>query len=264
MTAKCKRWKTGCYECPQIRDYPEAIVDITREMWKQKKEWFTSIDNLTIVTPSRWLENQVKDSFLGNKRIETIYNGVDLRKFKYRNNKIKEQYGIPDNVYLILGVAFDWGFRKGLDIFNMLSERLPSNKYRILLVGVTEEVKTNVNSSIITVARTQNQEELSEFYSAADIFLNPTREEVFGLVNVEALACGTPGITFNSGGSPECYDELSGEIVDDSIDEIVDSIISICETRRYNSQDCIERSKKFDKNLMVKQYIDLYKEIGED
>lgn len=261
---KCNLWKTGCHDCSQIRDYPEAIVDITREMWKLKKEWFACIDNLTIITPSKWLENQVKESFLGNKRIETIYNGVDINKFQYRKNKIKEQYGIPDNMYLILGVAFDWGIRKGLDVFNMLSERIPSNKYKILLVGVTDEVKTNVNPSIITVRRTQSQEELSEFYSAADIFFNPTREEVFGLVNIEALACGTPGITFNSGGSPECYDKLSGEIVEDNIDVIVENIISICETKRFNSLDCIKRSKKFDKSLMVKHYIDLYKEIGED
>lgn len=261
---KCERWKTGCHGCPQIRDYPESIVDITREMWKLKREWFTCIDNLIIITPSKWLENQVKGSFLRNKRIETIYNGIDLHKFKYRNNDIKERYGIPHNVYLILGVAFDWGLRKGLDVFNSLSERLPADKYKILLVGVTNDVKANVNSSIITVTRTQNQEELAEMYSAADVFLNPTREEVFGLVNVEALACGTPGITFNSGGSPECYDELSGEIVHDNIDEIVEKIISICETRKFNSQDCIERAKKFDKELMVKRYIDLYKEIGEE
>ena len=139
----------------------------------------------------------------------------------------------------MLGVAFGWGVRKGLDVFIELSKRL-SDDYKIVLVGTSDEVDKKLPDNIISIHRTDNQRQLAEIYTAADVFANPTREEVFGLVNLEANACGTPVVTFKTGGSPECINEKSGIVVNcDSVDEMKDAISHICEDSVFRENDCI-------------------------
>ena len=149
-------------------------------------------------------------------------------------------------------------------MFIELSKRLDKEKYQIILVGTDEKIDNQLPSNIISIHRTQNQKELAEIYTAADVFANPTREEVFGLVNVEALACGTPGVSFDAGGSPECYDETCGSVVPcDDIDAMEKEIIRICEEETFGADDCIKYAKNFDVRKKYREYLKLYGEIDE-
>jgi glycosyltransferase involved in cell wall biosynthesis len=158
-------------------------------------------------------------------------------------------------------VAFDWGKRKGIDVFTALSKRLPES-YKIVLVGTNEQVDKELPKNILSIHRTQNQKELAEIYSAADVFVNPTREEAFGLVNIEALACGTPVITYNTGGSPEVIDSQTGIVVEQGdIEGIVNAIMTI-HKNPISSVKCRERAVKyFNKDERFWDYIHLYEEL---
>ena len=259
---KCDKWKNGCHHCELHREYPKSYVDHSKLMYGLKKKWFCGVENLTIVTPSVWLGNLVKQSFLSDYPVRVIHNGIDLDVFRPTESNFRKNHGITDKQKILLGVAFDWGMRKGLDVFLSLAERLDPKEYRIVLVGTNEAIDRDLPENIISIHRTHDQKELAEIYSAADVFVNPTREEVLGLVNLEALACGTPGVTFNTGGSPECYDETCGSIVDcDDIDALENEIIRICTVKPYTSEACIKRATKFDKNEKFKEYLDIYENI---
>lgn len=260
VMAKCDRWKTGCHDCPYPKKgYPQSYIDTTRMMWKLKRRWFTGIENMTIVTPSEWLAGLVRQSFLKDYPIKVINNGIDLTVFKPTESDFRSRHGLVGKK-VVLGVAFGWGERKGLDVFIELLKRLPEN-YRIVLVGTDDLVDVTLPANVISIHRTQNQTELAEIYTAADVFANPTREEVLGLVNVESLACGTPVVTFKTGGSPECIDETCGSVVPcDDIDALEMEIRRICEETPYSKEACIARSKNFDMNARFQEYVDLYKE----
>lgn len=258
---KCDKWKTGCYGCCQYKQYPASNVDLTKRMWKLKRKWFTGVENMTIVTPSQWLADLVKESYLKDYPVKVIHNGIDLSVFKPTESKFRENYGIAADKQILLGVAFGWGKRKGLDVFVELANRLDKNKYQIVLVGTDDDVDKQLPENIISIHRTQNQQELAEVYTAADLFVNPTREEVLGLVNVESLACGTPVITFNSGGSPECIDDTCGSIIDcDDVGALEREIVRIYTDKPYSAESCIERAKAFDMNERFDDYIKLYEE----
>lgn len=260
---KCEKWKTGCYACPRYRLYPYTFVDRTDKMWQLKKEWFTGVDNMTIVTPSKWLCNLVKQSFLSEYDVKVINNGIDLSVFKPTSSEFREKNELLDKK-IVLGVASGWTNRKGLDVFVELFYRLDPNVYRIVLVGTNKKIDEMLPNGIISIHRTQDQAELAKIYTAADVFVNPTREEVLGLVNVEALACGTPGVTFNSGGSSECYDEACGSVVPyEDVDVMEREIIRICETKPYATEACLKRAECFDKNEKFKEYIKMYQKYEE-
>ena len=258
---KCDKWKTGCYHCPQYRQYPASYVDRTKTMWKLKKKWFTGVQNMTIVTPSQWLAGLVKQSFLQDYPVQVIHNGIDVSVFKPRKSNFRKEYNIRAK-YIILGVSFGWSARKGLDVFIELAKRLDPDSYQIVLVGTDETVDQQLPKDVISIHRTSNQIELAEIYSAADLFVNPTREEVLGLVNLEALACGTPGVTFRSGGSPECYDETCGAVVDcNDIDRMEQEIIRITSQSVFSEKDCLERAKAFDSSVKFQEYVSLYNTV---
>jgi len=258
--AKCDKWKTGCHHCPQYREYPKSLIDNSRYMYRLKKKWFTGVPNLTIVTPSHWLAGLVKESFLKDYPVKVIHNGIDLSVFKPTESDFRARYGCEDK-FILLGVAFDWGKRKGLDVFIELSKHL-DDRFRIVLVGTNDKIDRELPPSIISIHRTQNQNELAEIYSAADLFVNPTREEVFGLVNVEALACGTPVVTFRTGGSPEMLDDTCGSVVDcDDLDALESEIKRIERELPYSTEACLAKSKEYDMNDRFAEYIDLYHEV---
>lgn len=259
---KCDKWKDGCHDCHRYREYT-FFFDRSRELYNKKKKASEGLD-LTIVTPSQWLADLVKQSFFKNYPVKVINNGIDLGIFKPTPSDFRAKHGIPNDKYIVLGVAFGWGVRKGLDVFIELSKRLDKEKYQIILVGTDEKIDNQLPSNIISIHRTQNQRELAEIYTAADVFANPTREEVFGLVNVEALACGTPGVTFDAGGSPECYDETCGSVVPcDDIDAMEKEIIRICEDKPFSTGDCIKYAKNFNIQKKYREYLKLYGEIDE-
>lgn len=260
--AKCDKWKTGCNHCPQPEVYPKMYLDTSKMMYAKKKRWFNGVDDMTLVAPSHWLADLVKESFLNQYPTQVINNGIDLSVFRPTESDFRKKYGLEDKK-IILGVSFGWGYQKGLDVFIELSKRLPDD-YKIVLVGTSVATDAQLPNSILSIHSTENQAELAEIYTAADVFVNPTREEVQGLVNVEALACGTPGITFNSGGSPECYDETCGSVVKcDDIDALEQEIIRICTEQPYSQVACLKRAKSFDRNDKFEAYIKLYQEVIE-
>lgn len=254
----CEKWKKGCTNCPYpSSEYPQTNRDETTYLWSLKKKIFTSLENIIIVTPSQWLADLVKQSFLKDYPIRVINNGIDLEVFKPTESDFRARYALEDK-YVLLGVAFGWGKRKGLDVFVELASRL-SHDYQIVLVGTNDKIDQTLPKNIISIHRTSDQHELAEIYSAADLFVNPTREENYPTVNMEAIACGTPVLTFRTGGSPEIPDEKTGYVVDvDDIDELEKQIIRICTEKCFSLQDCLERAKTFDRNTKFLEYISLY------
>lgn len=254
----CNKWKTGCYGCPQYKEYPKSLFDNSKYMYRLKRKWFTGVENMTIVTPSEWLAGLVKESYLKDYPVKVINNGIDLNVFKPTESDFREKYAL-ENKYIVLGVAFGWGRRKGLDVFVELAERLDKVKYKIVLVGTDDNIDKLLPDNIISIHRTQNQTELAEIYAAADVFANPTREENYPTVNMEALACGTPVATFNTGGSPEMLDETCGAAVaKDDTDAMYNEIVRICETEPYSEEACLKKARGFDMNERFKEYYDLY------
>ena len=259
----CDRWKTGCHDCvyPK-RNYPASYwFDKSKRQWKKKKKMFTSVKDMTIVTPSKWLADLVKQSYLQKYPVRVINNGIDLNTFKPTPGRFREKRKLEDK-YIILGVAANWGQRKGLDVFIKLTESLPE-KYRIVLVGTDEVVDKLLPERIISIHRTADQQELAELYTAADVFANPTREDTFPTVNMEALACGTPIVTFRTGGSTEIVDPSCGTVVDcNDYEAFEKEIRRVCEEKLFSSDACIKASEKYDKYARFKDYIELYKEIA--
>ncbi len=261
QVTQCDKWKTGCFRCPVVREYPKAYIDQTKLMWRLKRKWFTGITNMMIVTPSQWLANIVKESYLSEYPVRVINNGVDDGIFHPVESNSYEKYGIKANKYKVLGVSFDWDWKKGLDVFIALSKILPEN-YQIILVGTNEGIDQTLPEKIISIHRTQNQKELAELYSMADVFVNPTREDTFPTVNLEALSCGTPVVTFRTGGSPECIDESCGISVDcDDLDEMKRSIVQVCENKIFPRKNCTKRAELFRKKDSFQKYLELYEEV---
>lgn len=255
--AKCDKWKTGCHDCKTYREYPASYVDRTKTMWKLKKKWFTGIKDATIVTPSQWLSDLVKESFLKEYPVKVIHNGIDLSVFIPRESDFRKKYHC-ENKFVILGVALDWSYKKGLDVFVELAKQL-DEKYQIILVGTDDEVDKILPKNIISIHRTNNQTELAEIYTASDLLLNPTREDTFPTVNIEALACGTPVFTFNTGGSPEIVDETSGMVFHvDDVAGMKNAICQLSSEHSFDSSACVARAQNYDCQERFCDYVKLY------
>lgn len=254
--ANCTKWKTGCYNCLAHSRYPSTFFDCSSMMYKLKKKWFCSIENMTIVTPSKWLQQQVRQSFLSNKRCIVINNGIDLNKYiqLYKKN-------INNKKFKILCVSFEWSTRKGIDVIIQLANLLDSEKYEITIVGTDKQIDSILPSNIKSIHRTQNQQELIQIYNDSDVFVNTTREENFPTVNIESLACGLPVITFDTGGSPEIIDKTCGIVVEkNNVVALAKAIMSLKETP-LSRDACRTRSLRYNQDERFMDYIDLYREI---
>lgn len=258
----CDKWRTSCGSCPQKNRYPQSWIDRSEYLLEEKKILFTGIKNLTIVTPSQWLAELVQQSFLNEYPVQVIPNGIDLEVFYPQKQCIRSQFGL-ESKRIVLGVSLGWDSRKGIDTFIELSQRL-STEYQIILVGTDERTEKSLPSSILPFRRTHDCAELAALYSAADVFVNPTREDNFPTVNLEALACGTPVITFNSGGSAESIDQNCGCAVQtDDISAMQSEIERVCTTSPYSQAACRERAKGFNANEQFEKYISLYETLFE-
>ena len=256
----CSKWEKECFNCPLIHQYPDTLIDKTKKLFIEKKELLSSINNLTIVTPSSWLADLVKKSFLTNKNIKVINNGINLNIFKPINSDIREKYSI-NRKYIILGVSTGWSKRKGLDTFVELSKNL-TDDYQIVLVGTNETIDKNLPNNIVSIHKTYDQNELAELYSAANVFVNPTMEENFPTVNIESIACGTPVITYDTGGSKEMLNNKCSSVIEKgNINKLKQEIISVCENNKYKSDDCAKQSKQYDMNDKFKEYVELYNKV---
>lgn len=256
----CNKWLTECYACPQYKTYPINLFDNARATYQKKKTLFTSVKDMTIVTPSRWLASLAEQSFLKEYPIKVINNGIDLDIFKPTESDVKKKLGI-EKKKMVLGIAFGWGYAKGLDVFVELSKRLPEN-YAVVLVGTDESTDKQLPPNIISIHRTQDQRELAQIYSAADVFVNPTRQENFPTVNMEALACGTPVVTFKTGGSHEIVDDSCGRVVEkEDIDRMEKEILLVCEENILSWESCVKRSLLYNEKELFAEYIKLYKSV---
>lgn len=254
---KCYKWREGCFSCPRYRLYPSTCVDRTRKMWSLKKSWFTKVNNMTIVTPSNWLAHFVKQSFLKDYPVQIIHNGIDLEIFRPSPSAFREKNDLR-GVKIILGVASGWNDRKGLDVFVTLSKKL-NNNYKVVLVGTDEKIEESLPKSILPIRKTNSQAELAEIYSAADVFFNPTREENFPTVNIEALACGTPVVTFKTGGSAEIIDAHCGVAVEcDDMEQVLMWIEKICDEDVFTQSSCVARASQYNMIDKFEEYYKLY------
>jgi glycosyltransferase involved in cell wall biosynthesis len=260
----CNKWETVCNKCPNKAGYPKTYFDFSERNFLKKKNSFTGHNNLTIVTPSAWLAQLVKKSFLQEYPVKVINNGVDIEIFKpYFSQKTVEKYKLQPFSKIVLGVASTWDKRKGLSDFIELSLKLPKD-VRIVLVGLRKAQLNEIPAKITGIPRTENASELAELYSMAHVFVNPTYVDNFPTTNIEALACGTPVVTYKTGGSPESIDNETGLVVEKGdLNGLYFSLMSLLEMgKTYFSDLCRKRAVEYyDKNNKFLEYIDLYKQI---
>lgn len=273
----CNKWQTECKKCPNLKDYPVtyALTDPSRWNFMHKRKLFADLD-ITLVTPSKWLAELVKLSFLKEKHCMVINNGVDLEVFKPRGNDIKMKLGIQSKT-MMLAMASGFTKRKGIDYLLKIPEMLADNEV-LVLVGVKPEQKYLLpKERCIGIERTNNVNELAEYYSAADVFINTTLEDNFPTTNIEALACGTPVVTFNTGGSIESvvdgeHPKTDGEIIRTNVGAIVPQrniellltiVRKICSFggKKIQASCRTKAETQYEKIAQYMKYIKLYKRI---
>ena len=260
----CEKWKTGCCSCTLEREYPKSIFfDRSAYNYELKKRLFSSMKNATIIPVSKWLEGIVKESYLKNYTINVINNGIDIDIFKPSSTKkLREDLNIG-NRFVLLAVAAQWNEKKGLYDCIKLSQKL-SDEYCIIMIGLEKEQIKELPSNIIAIERTENQAQLAEFYSMADVLVNPTYNDTFPTVNLEAQACGTPVVTYRTGGSPESLSEETGIVVEKgNFEQLIQAIETIKKNgKQHYSAACRERAVNFyNKDDRFKEYIELYNSL---
>ena len=214
--------------------------------------------NITIVTPSVWLKDLVNQSILSDKKCIVINNGIDLESFHYITSDLKEEKGF-NNKKIFLAVASVWTAKKGYDDLIKLAKKIDKSKEQIVVVGVNETQKNELQKhGIFAVTHTKSVSELASWYSIADVFINLTYEDTFPTVNIESLACGTPVVTYKTGGSPEIIDDECGAVVEKGN---VDLLYTAAKQIDSSREACRKRALKFDRNERFLEYINLYKTI---
>lgn len=228
----CNKWLIQCENCVQKKEYPKSIfLDRSKRNYERKKKAFTGVKNMTIITPSKWLADLVKKSYLGEYPIETHYNKIDTTAFRPTPSLFKKDYGI-ENKKMVLGVASSWNERKGLYDFYRLSEML-DEEYAIVLVGLSEKQIKNLPRNIVGIKQTNSVSELAAIYTAADVFVNPSKEETFGLTTIEALSCGTKAIVYKGTACEEIVDIYGGVAVNPDVESLYKEIIESAKSKFY-------------------------------
>jgi glycosyltransferase involved in cell wall biosynthesis len=260
--AACDKWKTGCHTCiHHAKVYPYALFrDNTIAAYARKRKAFCGVENLTIVTPSNWLKEQVQQSFLREYPVEVIPNGIDLEIFCPGSQETPKT-----DRKVILGVANIWELRKGLVYFEKLAADL-SEEYQVQLIGVNRKQKKELNkkfgSRMIAMERTSSPQELAEAYRNAAVFVNATLEDNFPTTNLEALACGTPVVTYATGGSGEAVTQDTGIVVQRGNYDALLEAVQRAAGGVFESDACRRRAEQFDKNKRYGEYLKLYQRIG--
>ena len=266
-SAGCYKWQTYCEKCPQRKEFPSSyVIDRSRKNFEDKKRAFTSIppEMMKIVTVSGWMRNEMSDSFLKGCNFQVIHNGIDLNLFRpIDGTEIKEKYGIPAGKHIILGVASIWSKEKGWDDFMQMSRMIGEDEV-IVLVGIDEKQKQTLPTNIVGIARTESVEQLAQLYSVADVFVNPTWQDNYPTVNLEAIACGTPVVTYRTGGSVEAITPQTGVIVEQGdVKGLLEAVRGIEQQgKEYYRAGCRAFAEEhFDKNKCYAEYLDLYEQM---
>ena len=263
--AGCYKWQSLCEDCPQKFEFPASyLVDRSRQNFLDKKEAFTSVPNMTIVTVSEWMKNEMSNSFLKDCQFQVIHNGIDLNVFSVQDNEqgVRQRYGLGDK-RIILGLASIWSKEKGWDDFIEMAKMLNDNEL-IVLVGVSEKQQEQLPSNIVGIRRTENVQQLAELYSAADVFVNPTWQDNYPTVNLEAIACGTPVVTYRTGGSVEAITDSTGMIVEQG--DVAGLLSAAREIMQRGTQFFKDSCRKFalenfDKEERYNDYLKLYDKL---
>lgn len=260
---KCNKWKTGCCKCELIGDYPKALMDNSSRNYNIKKTLFSENQNLHIVTVSKWLEGLSRESFFKKKDIRTIYNGVDINIFKPTDSEyMRQKLGIG-NKKVLLAAATVWAERKGFNDYIELSKML-SDDMVIILLGLDKKKSVGLPSNIIGIEKTESIQDMASFYSLADIVLNLSYEETFGLTTAEGMACGTPSIVYDATASPELITPETGLIVEPgNVKGVFNAIQKMVKTPKvFFSKSCRARAVcSFNKDKQFEEYIKLYEDI---
>lgn len=264
---ECEKWKTECNKCPHLSDYPASLFfDFTRTMFYQKKKLFENFENLKIVTPSKWLANRVKESFLKDKDICVIHNGIDTQNIFYSRSfdHLKKKHNLQNEKIVISVAPNIMDERKGGRFVLEIAKKLSSENIKFILIGV-EDTKEIFDNNIIALGRTTNQIELAEYYSMADIFLICSKKENFPTTCIESLSCGTPIIGFDEGGTKETAPNEYGIFIEDNNINLISKKINDVLTNRItlkSKKECSIFAKKvYSKEVMIENYLILYKEM---
>ncbi len=258
----CTKWKNHCNSCPKNRNYPTSWVDNSYSNFDEKRMIFTSVKRMEIIAHSHWLGNLVKESFLSKFKVHVTPSAINLDLFKPTESDLNLKYKIGEKK-VILGCASTWSDRKGYHDFVSLSQKL-DEEYQIVMIGLSTKQLKTIPYNIIGLQRTESIEELAQWYFLAYVFVNPTSQDNFPTTNIEALACGTPVITYNTGGSPEAIDEHTGFVVDKGdVNGIVEKIEKL-KTLNYKdiSTACREKAETlYDKKTRYLDYLRVFEDI---
>lgn len=251
----CRKWRHECGSCPLSKVYPKSMVDRSQRNFQLKRELFAGCDNLTVVACSQWMSDLVRDSFLGDKRIEVLYNGVDINVFAPIERRCFSEY------YHILAVSNGWNSEKGLYDILELRGLLPE-EFEITVVGLSSDQIASLPNGITGIGRVACTGDLVKLYNEADVLVNTSHADTFPTVNLEALSCGTPVVTYATGGSPEAVDAWTGIIVPCSDVQAMAKALFWLKNTPLSRSDCRRRALKyFDKDKCFDKYIDLYEDI---
>lgn len=252
----CAKWRTGCDHCPQRHKYPVSdVLDGSRANYRRKKEAFTGVANLVITTPSAWLKSLVEQSYLRAYGVQVVNNGVDTSVFKPTDSDLRQQHGLTGQK-IVLGVANGWGPHKGLCYLERMAKDLPRG-WKVVIIGLSAERIKQLPDHILGIQRTNSPQELAAWYTAADVFVNPTLEDNYPTTNLEAQACGTPVVTFNSGGAPETLVPGNGYAVERlQYDALLEKTIQAAALKDTNL--CLDVK---DKNILGSEFLDVYQKL---
>lgn len=266
----CDKWRNRCGDCPQRLRFPRSlIIDRSAENYKDKCHSFTSIPegNMVIVPVSNWIRSEMASSFLKGCRFQVIHNGIDTDIFRPEpDSNVRQKYGLEKYKRIILGLASIWSREKGLDDFVEMS-RMTSTDERIVLVGVDDKIRRHLPSNITAIRRTDNVHELAQLYSIATAFVNPTWQDNYPTVNLEAVSCGTPVVTYRTGGSPESLTEITGRVIEQGdVRGLLDSVRELYEVDRTYLRDECRRVAlaNFRKQDRYAEYLNLYNSLLKD
>lgn len=266
--AGCNKWQTGCGHCPQKKEFPASwLIDRSHQNYEDKKQAFTSLpqDQLTIVPVSEWIREEMQHSFFRNNQFHVIHNGINTNIFNiYNPEQVKQKYGL-NGKHILLGVASIWSREKGFDDCIQMADLLHPDEM-LVLVGVRPEQQKRLKKNMQGIPRTENIHQLAELYAAADAFINPTWQDNYPTVNLEAIACGTPVVTYRTGGSIEAITDQTGFIVPQgNVKEMLEAARLISQRgKAYYQQPCRTYAlENFRKEDRYQDYLNLYDKLTE-
>lgn len=258
----CDRWQTGCHSCPKLRKYPASYFsDNSKSNYLDKNRLFNSASDMEIIVPSQWLRGLVQKSFLAGRKVHVIHNGVNTRVFRPMDSDLKDRLGLKGK-RVVMGCANTWDKRKGLYDLVKMREMLPDT-VAIVAVGLSKEQIKGLPAGIHGFARTSGPEDLAGFYNMADVFVNPTYQDNFPTTNIEALACGTPVVTYRTGGSPEAVDAETGIVVEKGdLAGMVRAIHELSCAGSLTGERCRQRAvSHFEQHKQFSLYAEIFERI---